>query len=378
MKVKQLKNPFPVVGYHGPDYFCDREKELTMLLMNTENGNSTTLMAIRRIGKTGLIRHLLHNLPGEWKGIYVDILPTENLPGLLNMLSTAIIKAVPEKTPPGRKFWNLIKSMRPVVTFNTFTGEPQLSFDVRPAEVQTNIGQMLQFLDRQDFNTVIAMDEFQQILNYPEKNTDAWLRSIIQQLKKVVFIFSGSQHHLMSELFTSPGRPFFRSTQIMTLDKIDSETYRKFIISQFSKRKILLPEIVADEILNWCKTHTYYVQLLCNRVFSAATKEITSELWKQQAEELIREQEQIFYNYRNLLTPLQWQLLKAIAMDDQVFSPTGKDFIKRHGLGSSAAILRSLRALMKYEMVYEAVNNQGDRFYSIYDVLFGQWVKALG
>lgn len=376
MKAHKLKNPFPVVGYHGPDYFCDRDQELKRLLMNIESGNSTTLMAIRRMGKTGLIQHLLYHLPQGWKGVYVDILPTDNLVQMLNMLSTGIIRAVPEKTSAGQKFWNLIKSMRPVVSFNTLTNEPQISFDLRPRDLQNNISQVFQFLDNQNFRTLIALDEFQQILHYPEKNTDAWLRSIIQQLKKVVFIFSGSQQHMMTELFASPGRPFFRSTQMMTLGKINRKTYQQFIISQFSLRKKNISPEVANEILDWCDVHTFYVQLLCNRVFSSASTVVSSGLWKQQAEELINEQEQVFYNYRSLLTTLQWQLLKAIALDERVYAPTSKEFIQKHGLGSSATILRSLNALLKYELVYKAVNSEGESHYAIYDILFGQWVRT--
>lgn len=378
MKSQKLKNPFPVVGYHGPEYFCDREPELNRLLLNIENGNSTTLMAIRRMGKTGLIQHLLYQLPVGWKGVYVDILPTDNLAQLLNMLSTSILKAIPERTSVGRKFWNLLKSMRPVISFNSLTNEPQISFDLKPRELQNNIIQVFQFLDKQEFRTLIALDEFQQILHYPEKNTDAWLRSIIQQLKKVVFIFSGSHQHLMSELFASPGRPFFRSTQLMTLGKIDKKTYRDFIINKFAGKKKEISNEVVDEMLDWCDVHTYYVQLLCNRVFSVAPKTVNSEFWKLQAVDLLHEQEQVFYNYRNLLTFLQWQLLTAIAMEGKVFSPTGQEFIQKHGLGSSASILRSLNALLKYELIYKAVNEKGENYYAVYDILFGQWARTKG
>jgi hypothetical protein len=54
---------------------------------------------------------------------------------------------------------------------------------------------------------VIAIDEFQQILEYPEKQTYACLRSVVQQLKNVCFVFSGSQQPLMTDLFANPERP---------------------------------------------------------------------------------------------------------------------------------------------------------------------------
>ena len=372
---RNLKNPFPFVGYFGPEYFCDREKEGAQILRNLENGGSTTLISIRRMGKTGLIQHVFGKLPHEYKGIYVDILSTEDLNQLLNLLATSIIRSISEKSSIGKKIWDFIKSLRPVISFDTLTGEPQASFNLEKNDVIPGIQSVLNFLDRQQFKTVIALDEFQQILKYPEKNTEAWLRSTIQQLKQVQFIFSGSQQHLMADIFASPDRPFFRSTLLLYINPIDRDEYSGFIEMVFNRYgKSISREIVFD-ILNWCDLHTYYVQLLCNRVFSGSGKEITEQLWKSQAEELIREQEPVFLNYRNLLTKSQWQLLKALAFSDKVYMPTAREFIHDYNLGSSASVLRSLQSLQKYEFVYSDSDQDGQKYYSVYDVFFRQWIR---
>ena len=75
--MKTPGTPFPTTGYYGPDYFCDREHEASQLQMNVEGGNSTTLVALRRLGKTALIRHLFHQMGKDFETIYLDILPTE-------------------------------------------------------------------------------------------------------------------------------------------------------------------------------------------------------------------------------------------------------------------------------------------------------------
>ena len=53
-------NPFLIAGYHSPNYFCDREYETTTLVDALHNGRNVTLIAPRRIGKTGLIQHLFY------------------------------------------------------------------------------------------------------------------------------------------------------------------------------------------------------------------------------------------------------------------------------------------------------------------------------
>lgn len=371
--MKKLENPFPVNTYQGPEYFCDRVEETSLLISNLKNGNSTTLVAIRRIGKTALIKHALSRLPEGWKSIYIDILETEDLVQFLNIITTSIISSVPEKSGLGNIFWTFVKSLRPAISFDTLTGAPQAFFDIKPKQAEENINSVLQFLEKQSFKTVIAIDEFQQILNYPEKSADAWLRSRIQQLKNVSFIFSGSQQHLIAELFSSPKRPFFRSTRMMKLQKLDREKYSAFIISLFLNYKKELSPEVAGEMLDWANLHTYYVQQLCNRVFSTTYKKVTSDLWKEQAYLLLQEQETVFFTYRNMLTIPQWRLLKAIAGEGEVYQPTSMEFLNKNNLGNSATVLRSLKALQGYELVYSEFDKNGQLYYSVYDVFFQRW-----
>jgi len=368
-------NPFITTGYHGRDFFCDREAETQSLLDNIANGRSTTLTSIRRIGKTGLIKHVLANLPSKQTGIYVDILPTENLNEFLNVLASAIFNTIPERSTPGKKILDFIKSLRPVITYDPLSGIPQVSFDVRPDETNRNIASVFQYLENFPQMVVVAIDEFQQILQYPEKNTDSWLRSIIQSLNNVRFIFAGSQQHLMTELFADPSRPFFQSAGFLRIGKINSKQYSAFIRKHFLKAGKQISIEIINEILDWTDTHTYYVQLLCNRVYASDPLVVSSETWKDEAARLLQEQEIVFFKYRDLLTKQQWLLLKSIAHEGEVYYPTSKDFIAKYTLGSSATVLRSLQALLSKEMIYSDYNPDGQMFYSVYDVLFRRWMQ---
>ncbi len=40
-----LSNPFPVTGYQGPDYFCEREEEFKRLFAAAKNGRNLTQVA---------------------------------------------------------------------------------------------------------------------------------------------------------------------------------------------------------------------------------------------------------------------------------------------------------------------------------------------
>lgn len=377
MKSTLQENPFPVNVYRGADYFCDRQEETKHLISNISNGLATTIIAIRRIGKTGLIHHTLSKLPKSITGVYVDILETEDMNAFLNHLASSILSAFPEKGRIGSRFWNFIKSLRPTISFDAFTGAPQASFRIEQKETESNIEAILHFLEKQHTKTVIAIDEFQQITKYPQSNMDAWLRARIQGLKNVVFIFSGSQQHLMTELFTLPQRPFYRSTQIMKLEKLHKDSYCDFIVQMFKKGNKIISETIAKDIIDWTETYTYYTQLLCNKVFSNSQGLVTDDDWKREAMLLIREQESMFFIQRNMLTPPQWKLLMAIASEGIVMHVTAKEFLIKYKLGSSATTLRSLKTLLKYELIFKEYTQEGNPYYSIYDLFMKKWAKMI-
>jgi hypothetical protein len=265
-------------------------------------------------------------------------------------------------------------SIRPVISYDALNGAPLISIKTTADESKKTIAELFSILEEQSKPVVIAIDEFQQIIEYPEKQTDAWLRSLVQQLNNISFIFSGSHQHMMTDLFANPERPFFRSTQFMKIGKLREETYRNFILNKFSEHSKSISEETVTEMLKWSDLHTYYVQLLCNRVFLSTGKHITTESWKEEADKILKEQEFVFFGYREMLTKPQWELLKAIAMEGKVYQPTSSDFIARYSLGNPATVLRSLKSLLRMELIFRENDTDGNSYYGIYDVLFGRWM----
>jgi hypothetical protein len=366
--------PFPTTGYFGGAYFCDRAEELALLARNARGGSSTTLVALRRMGKTALIRHLQKELEGDYTGVYVDILPTESMSDLLNSLATGMARMVPERSGFGKQVWKFLKSLRPVVSYDNLSGIPTLSLNQDTSQGMRSIEEIFGFLEQQPRPVILAIDEFQQILQYREQQVDAWLRTRIQDLKNVRFVFSGSQQHLVNELFADPSRPFYRSTQFLKLEKIDRENYHAFIAEKFRQHSRQIDDATIGAILEWTMGYTYYVQLLCNRVFLSSGKKVRHDLWKEEATRLLKEQEFVFYAYRDVLTPSQWNLLKAVAREGVVRMPTSYDFLTRHRLGTSATVLQSLKTLLKKELVFRDMDTGGNPYYGVYDLLFARWI----
>lgn len=117
------------------------------------------------------------------------------------------------------------RSCRIVFSSDPLNGTPQAALDFQPSQAQATLKEIFEYLEHSGKECYIAIDEFQQITDYPEKGVEGLLRSYIQFLPHVHFIFSGSKQHLMDEIFTSTKRPFYRSTEKMTLQPIPVEDY---------------------------------------------------------------------------------------------------------------------------------------------------------
>src|SRR5690606_17522532 len=162
-------------------------------------------------------------------------------------------------------------------------------------------------LDEQEIKFVIAFDEFQQILSYPEKNVEAILRSCIQSLKNVQFIFCGSHQHLMNEIFNNSKRPFYASCSNMSLQKIEASKYIEFCKYQFDKKKVIIEERAITYVLDKTNTHTYFVQKIFHELYASKFRKVGIEEAHQVIQYILLENEMIFYQYRSLLTPAQWE-----------------------------------------------------------------------
>jgi len=368
-------NPFALNSYFGPEYFCDRKTEIKSLLTNVKNINSTTIISQRRMGKISLIQHLFNSLPAKHIGISLDIFATNNRRELLNTLTTAIATKVPAKSSFGKRVWDFIRSLQPNISFDPLTGNPQVSINITAPNNDNYIESIFNFLENQSQKIVIAIDEFQQILNYPEKNTDVWLRTFIQRLNNVTFIFSGSSTHLMAEIFSNPTRPFFRSTQFIYLKKIDSEIYTRFIIKHFKKGDKNISKNTVQQILDWTHGHTYYVQAVCSKIYDMPEPEINEQTWKNAAADILKEEEDIFMKFRDLLPTKQWQLLNAIAIESKVYQPTTGAFISNYNLGASATVIRALKALISKDMIYIGRDEENQKYYATNDVFFERWAQ---
>ena len=336
--MERLNNPFVIYGYKGAEYFCDRQKETEKIMRALHNERNVALISPRRIGKTGLIHHAFAQITNEHPNIrcfYMDINATRNLKQFVELFA------------------------------KTF------SITVSNDQKEESLKHVLDYLKDSDKRIYVAIDEFQQISEYPEKNVEALLRSHIQFIPNVVFVFAGSKQHIMAEMFTSAKRPFYQSSQMLSLSPIDKKVYCEFANNLMEKKCMKLSEDVFGYVYDVVDGQTWYVQHILNRLYDIGG-EIDIRLVNDTIMTSVMEQEVAFLNYYESLTYNQSQLLLAIARDKAVESVLSQDFIHRHGLPASSSVSLALKALIEREFVYK-YNGK----FIIYDRFFAIWLRKL-
>ena len=366
-------NPFILTGYVSPDYFCDREQETQKLISALKNGRNITLISPRRMGKTGLIHHVFHHMEAKKaaKCYYVDLYKTDSLVSLVEQLANAVLGSLDTtKSKIVKQVTTFFKSLRPLLSFDSLTGVPTFMVDVKPEMAEHSLAEIFSYMEQSGQRCVVAMDEFQSITEYADKNMEALLRSYIQHLTSVHFIFSGSQRHVLENMFASANRPFYQSTQIMNLYEIQETSYYQFAKEKFEAHNQFMDATVFNDLYQQLAGHTWYVQMVLNRLYESNVPTITTSHIDTALNEIVDENEATFQTFMRLVTPAQTKLLRAIAKEGSVMQALSHSFINQYNLGATSTIRSAIKTLVEKELL---LDTQGA--YQVYDRFFALWLK---
>ena len=263
-------NPFITTGYAGPEYFCDRIEEtkaLTDLLMN---GNNVALMSPRRYGKTDLIRHCFgqKEISEKYCTFIIDIYSTKSLAEMTERMGKSILDTLkPKGTQAWSKFVNALSSLKGGISYDA-AGVPSWTLQIGDlGNPKTTLDEIFAYLSNAEKPCLVAIDEFQQITNYADKNVEATLRTYIQYCPNAKFVFSGSHREMMGSMFTSSARPFYQSATIINLPPIREELYAEFCKKQ-NIRLVLVTAPLPSAYVQDTQNYQAYVDAM--RSFAAA------------------------------------------------------------------------------------------------------------
>jgi len=368
-------NPFVVSGYEGPEYFCDREKETGEIMQALRSGRNIVLMSPRRYGKTGLIRHVFDRVRSEEGDVftfYFDIFPTTSSSEFIQAFGKAVLGKLDSKVEKAMEtVRQFLKSCRPTLTFDEVKGTPAVMLDMVHADPMVTLSEIFRYLSSSGKRCYIAIDEFQQVASYGQKGFEAALRSEIQFIPNVNFIFSGSKLHLLTQMYLSAKRPFYQSSQLMGLSVLDKGAYYNFASKFFSKAGNDLPQNVFDDLYGRYDGVTWYIQAFLSRLY-LLDRDVTWTDVLEVEERMVSDSLFAFEHLLGMYKPLYKRLLVAIAKEGKVEKVTSADFLSKYSLGAASSVSRAVGVLVEDETLYKSEGK-----YFVYDYLFSRYLERL-
>ncbi len=373
-KQTAVLNPFSITSYIGPEYFCDRNKETQELAGALQNGRNVTLVSPRRVGKTGLIHHFFQSLETqEANCFYVDLYSTSNLQEFTKLFAQEVLTK--RITPFSEQVWSEIThffgALRPVFGVDPVSGMPQCTIDIQPQREEWTLQQLFAYLDQSAIPCYVAFDEFQTIAEYEDVKMEALLRTYIQQLHNVHFIFAGSKKHIMMEMFSSAKRPFYRSTQMMYINVIDEHIYYAFASGHLLAHDQQISAATFHELYSLVDGYTWNIQNLLNRLYQSGVPVIEYNTVLETLHQVLLEEMPSYQMICRLITDRQLKVLRAVAKEGVVKEPGSNAFLQKYQLGAYSTVRSALLTLCDKELIYQ--NDDGS--FMVYEKFFGLWLK---
>lgn len=371
-------NPFVVTGKIVPEYFCDRIAESARLIKSVTNGNNLVIISPRRMGKTGLIQFCYDKpeISQEYYTFFIDILHTSSLREFTYLLGKEIYETLlPRSRKMLKLFIQTIKSISGKFGFDPIFNVPTFNIELGDIErPEYTLDEIFQYLAHADKPCIIAIDEFQQIAKYPEKNIEALLRTHIQKQANSNFIFAGSERHMMQEMFTSAAKPFYNSADILELKAISPEIYVPFVLKHFEKCQKSIEAADVEKVYHLFKGHTYYIQKTFNEAFADTPEReaCTIGIIRTAIDNMIASNDTIFREILSNIPEKQKTLLYAIAKEGEAERITSSEFIKRHSLTSASSVQSAAKKLLEKDLITES-----NKAFSVTDKLFAMWINKI-
>lgn len=261
---------FPLGKAYG-EAFCNRVEETQKLIGNIKNGKHTIISAPRRYGKSSLCERAfeLITIPNAKLDFHLAVSEKDVERIIINGVIELVGKAIGAVDKLSALLKKYTKNLKPKFSIGTkyFNLELEITDKSSPAE---NISEALLLLEKllQEKNkkAILLFDEFQEIGRLKEgRGIEGAIRHVGQDTRELSFIFSGSNPHLLKNMFEDERRPLYKLCRKLMLGSI-SELHYEGHLNKAAKEmwNTLLDVKVFKYTMDVTERHPYYVNYLCD------------------------------------------------------------------------------------------------------------------
>ncbi len=371
----EMKNPFIYSKFVTGTCFCNRKKEQDDLFEFIRASQDILIYSHRRTGKSSLIKQVFLNIrqkAPEIGALYVDLYGTTSEKEFI----TRVFHQLSALETSTDKLLKLLKSSLDKFSFqisvDPVTGSPVIAPSFRSADenfVLKNLMDLLEKLSKKR-KLVIALDEFQEVAKYVNADPfEKQLRSYIQQQSNICYIFSGSQRHLLTAMFQSRGRAFYRQAYSYPLQRIETKHYIPWMAKLFAAGNLSIDKTAIQTIVERFENHPMYIQLFCFFLW----RELQQNGWNDQTVKRIESRmlDQKHLEYQTLWDNLsinQKKTLKLVVNNDgqNLFAAEALTAVN---IKTASVVTRCLKTLSQKEILSKNGN------YVIQDLFLKKWLS---
>lgn len=355
-----MRNPFRYGLKVTGDEFFDRRRIAHDMINVLEGGNNVVLYGPRRYGKSSLVGEVAVAMRKRgWACAELNLMDIASLDDFVAKYARAVYREIAPAVGTLKHVLGLFQRVTPTIGMDD-SGRPELRFQIGSSKAGLDaLRDVLELPERllgEGRRMMIALDEFQEVgelgLGMQFERT---MRSIVQEQRKVSYVFLGSKTHMLQRMFAAPSRPFYNSAQKFMLKRPPADESARFLIDRFKSVKMSLPPQLAERMIQLVDNVPYYLQALGSWVFGVASgrnaKTISDRDIDEGFDSLYASERILLENVFVAHSESQRLLMRAIAVERT--ARFDEQYRARHLLASTSTVNTALRRLIAESTVDE-------------------------
>jgi len=252
--------------------FINREEERNVLINRIKANQHTVLIAPRRYGKTSLVTRVSDEMKIPYCSIDLLAAYSEEYvrDQIVDKVSRLVFELLPRIKQAKEKLITIFKKMKPEISMGAFGQRLLLQLSNNPlkdvSEALLRLDETAKYFKKR---AVVFLDEFQQIsLIKNHHSIEASIRHAVERSENISYVFSGSNRHLLQQMFGDHGRPLYRLCYTMHIPRMTKEPYTQHLQALAkSKWKQFINEDTLNKIFELTEFHPFYMNILCQMVW---------------------------------------------------------------------------------------------------------------
>ena len=387
---KAMSRGFPTDRILAASEICNFKKERDSITEHVMNGHCVRLMGPRNFGKTSIVKNVVapHWMSSPSKAprlfIYADFYTVTSEREVSEIMTQAFNEAMSRHLSlfeKGLMALKSLKSLRPTWSPSS-SGNELGTFSVETINKGEKIVPFQLMLEtigdlhrEGRFSIFMALDEFQEISKV--KGLEGKLRGSLQLLPSdLPVVVLGSKAHLISEIFESPRKPFYKWGFSVELGPIAFTDYHRYMNERFANKAIKISEETSVYLQERMKRVPESINRLCEYLLqNQSNATLKNDTIDRAISSITDESQSIYRHSYAMFSANEREILVAVAKLGIILEPTSRKTLAELPNISKSQTSAIFKKLANTGALGLRLNQHAQTEYLIEDAFFEEYLK---